>query len=127
MLDVLQNNHLTNVVVVVTRYFGGVLLGTGGLVRAYQGAVKAGLEQCVLLEQHRGYRLQLQTDYNHYGKIEYLLRERGITPEDSRFEADVALTVTVDEAVAEDLIQQFIDQTGGNVTIDKSELITFLA
>ena len=71
MLDVLLSTSVYNIVVVVTRYFGGVLLGTGGLVRAYQGAVKEGLSHCVLLEQCHGRLLSITTDYNGYGKIDY--------------------------------------------------------
>ena len=85
MLDVLMGEDVYNVVVVVTRYFGGVLLGTGGLVRAYQGAVKAGLEACGIVEQSKGKALTIATDYNGYGKIEYILREYQVPVSDTAF------------------------------------------
>ena len=84
MLDVLEGEALRDVCVVVTRYFGGTLLGTGGLVRAYSGAVRAGLEASVLITRQKGVKLQVGTDYTGLGKIQYLLGQRGIKILDSR-------------------------------------------
>lgn len=64
MLDVVQGAGLRNVLVVVTRYFGGTLLGTGGLVRAYSQAVQEGLANSVLIDEICGVRLLIETDYN---------------------------------------------------------------
>ena len=72
MLDVLLGEELYNVTVVVTRYFGGVLLGTGGLVRAYSGAVQAGLANSKIIEKSSGCVLRITTDYNGIGKLQYL-------------------------------------------------------
>ena len=79
MLQVLQRENLFNVVCVVTRYFGGTLLGTGGLVRAYQAATKAGLEGSTVIEKNWGKKLSIGTDYTGLGKIQYILGQRGIT------------------------------------------------
>lgn len=68
MLDVVQGAGLRNVLVVVTRYFGGTLLGTGGLVRAYSQAVQEGLANSVLIDEICGVRLLIETDYNGIGK-----------------------------------------------------------
>ena len=76
MLDVLLGNELRNVAVVVTRYFGGTLLGTGGLVRAYSGAVKAGLDASVVITKILGVKLHIETDYTTFGKIQYILAQR---------------------------------------------------
>ena len=70
MLDVLLKEEIHNAAVVVTRYFGGVLLGTGGLVRAYQKAVQAGLNGSVILDIQPGQKLAVHTDYNGLGKIQ---------------------------------------------------------
>ena len=64
MLDVLVNEGIHNVAAVVTRYFGGTLLGTGGLVRAYQAAVKEGLANCIVIEKIPAKKLEVFTDYN---------------------------------------------------------------
>ena len=76
MLDVLLGENLHNVCVVVTRYFGGTLLGTGGLVRAYSQAVKEGLFNCRLMELHLGRKLMLKTEYTAVGKIHLELRDK---------------------------------------------------
>ena len=72
MLDVLLGEELYNTAVVVTRYFGGTLLGTGGLVRAYSKAVQEGLAQSDLIEKQYGNILEIGTDYNGVGKIQYI-------------------------------------------------------
>ena len=73
MLDVLLNEGIHNVCVVVTRYFGGVLLGTGGLVRAYQAAVKEGLKNSTVITKQYGKKIKIVTDYNGIGKIQSAL------------------------------------------------------
>lgn len=72
MLDVLLGAGLRNVAVVVTRYFGGTLLGTGGLVRAYSKSTQVGLENSVIIEKCRGNILSVETDYNGVGKLQYI-------------------------------------------------------
>ena len=76
MLDVLLGEEIHNLAVVVTRYFGGTLLGTGGLVRAYSKAVQEGLKHCVIIEKQQGFLLKMNTDYNGVGKIQYILGKR---------------------------------------------------
>ena len=78
MLEVLLGQGLHNVAVVVTRYFGGVLLGTGGLVRAYQAAVKEGILASKILEKFSGAMYKVETDYNGIGKIQYILAKENI-------------------------------------------------
>lgn len=71
MLDVLTKEGLVNVAAVVTRYFGGVLLGTGGLVRAYQKSLKDAIEHSELIEKQEGMEYEILTDYNGMGKLQY--------------------------------------------------------
>lgn len=78
MMDVLLQGGLHNIAVVVTRYFGGTLLGTGGLVRAYQAAVKEGLKNCTIIEKRHGRELAVQTDYSSIGKLQYIAGQLGI-------------------------------------------------
>lgn len=125
MLDVLMGEDVYNVVVVVTRYFGGVLLGTGGLVRAYQGAVKAGLEACGIVEQSKGKALTIATDYNGYGKIEYILREYQVPVSDTAFGAEVELKVVVDETLWDTLPREIADKTSGTARLIWGDEILF--
>ena len=95
MLDVLLKEGITNVAVVVTRYFGGVLLGTGGLVRAYQKAVQEGLANSQIIEKRNGLLLYIKTDYNGLGKLQYLFAQKEIAILNSEYAADVIMTVLV--------------------------------
>lgn len=95
MLDVLEGQELHNVCAVVTRYFGGTLLGTGGLVRAYSQAVKEALKNCVILEKRPGIRLEVDTDYNGVGKIQYIAAQLRITELESQYTDRAVFTYMV--------------------------------
>ena len=99
MLDVLLGNELRNVAVVVTRYFGGTLLGTGGLVRAYSQAVKAGLRASVVITKILGVKLHIETDYTTFGKIQYILAQRELKILDTVVELEVLIPKTELEQV----------------------------
>lgn len=77
MLEVLLGEKIRNVAVVVTRYFGGTLLGTGGLVRAYSHAVKEGLAHCEIIEKEYALLFHVTTDYNGIGKVQYIIGKNG--------------------------------------------------
>lgn len=95
MLDILLGEEIHNVVVVVTRYFGGTLLGTGGLVRAYSSAAKEGLASSVIITKIQGLKLHITTDYTGLGKIQYILGQRGLRILDSIYTDKVDLEVLV--------------------------------
>ena len=80
MLDVLLGEDIHNMAVVVTRYFGGTLLGTGGLVRAYSKSVQIGLEASEVIEKRSGFLLKMAADYNGIGKIQYILGKKKSRP-----------------------------------------------
>ena len=106
MLDVLLGAEVKNICVVVTRYFGGTLLGTGGLVRAYSGAVQEGLKNSVIVEKCPGVELKIHTDYNGIGKIQYILGQRGIATLSSEYTDKVMLEVLVPAAQQGELTAQ---------------------
>ena len=91
MLDVLLGEDIHNMAVVVTRYFGGTLLGTGGLVRAYSKSVQVGLEASEVIEKRSGFLLKMAADYNGIGKIQYILGKKGLPTIASEYGADVTL------------------------------------
>lgn len=125
MLDILLKENIHNCAVVVTRYFGGVLLGTGGLVRAYQGAVAQGLFACQLLEPTRGRQASITTDYNGYGKIEYLLREKELPLLSTEFTADVVINTVVPSSQVEQLEKNVADKTAGSARISWGDEILY--
>ena len=87
--------EIYNVAVVVTRYFGGVLLGTGGLVRAYSKAVQEGLAASTVILKQKGIVLQITTDYTGIGKIQYIAGERSLPILDSEYTDRVVLKLLV--------------------------------
>ena len=128
ILEVLLTEGVTNVAVVVTRYFGGTLLGTGGLVRAYTQATKEGLADAGIATMRYGKELTIGIDYTDVGKIQYILGGRQIEIVQSRYtenvefdiripaEAVVALTKELTEATA---ARARIEMTGEGYYMDK--------
>lgn len=78
MLNILKQNGFVNVLVIVTRYFGGILLGTGGLVRAYSGALTKSLDKSKKVKIHLGYVCKLIIEYNELEKLKYYCRKNSI-------------------------------------------------
>lgn len=113
MLDVLLGEELHNVAVVVTRYFGGTLLGTGGLVRAYQKAVRKGLANSIVIDRRRGKRLVIHTDYNGLGKIQHILAGQEIVVTKTDYAEAVKLHVVVPLGKEDCLKKAIADGTGG--------------
>jgi uncharacterized YigZ family protein len=103
MLDVLLAKELTNLVVVVTRYFGGTLLGTGGLVKAYQSATIEGLENSIIIKKEPGVHIRVITDYSLVGKIQYLIGQENFTLISSEYTE----VVTLDLIVPSDKLNSF--------------------
>lgn len=118
MLDVLLGEEVHDVAVVVTRYFGGTLLGTGGLVRAYQGATKAGLMACTVITKMHGSKVAIQTDYTGLGKIQYILGQRGLTILHSEYTDRVALEVLLPEADVEQVMAEITEGTNGQAVME---------
>ncbi len=125
ILDVLTGAGLHNVCAVVTRYFGGTLLGTGGLVRAYSAAVQEGLKNCEAVSLISGERISLTMDYGDLGKIQYLLGEEKIATESSDFGEKVSLTVLLPAEQVESVLKKAMDLTGGRVRAGEPATVRF--
>lgn len=121
MLDVLLGEELHDTIVVVTRYFGGTLLGTGGLVRAYQGATKAGLEASTVITKCWGRKLKVRTDYTGLGKIQYILAQRGLTILDTIYTENVQIEVLVPQEEAGQVQAEIIEGTNAQAQICAGE------
>lgn len=78
MLKLMLEQGLSNILVVVTRYFGGTLLGTGGLVRAYTGALEAALNKNTIIQKAKGYEAKIQIEYNYLEPLKYYLERANI-------------------------------------------------
>ena len=126
MLEVLLGSGIRNAAAVVTRYFGGTLLGTGGLVRAYSGVLKQALEQCETARQHYGVRIKIKADYNAVGKIQYLLASRNIQAQDSVYAADVEMTLIVPIEEYGRLCKEIVEATSARAEIEEVERLYYM-
>lgn len=113
MLEVLRGAELTDVVAVVTRWFGGTLLGAGGLVRAYSDAVRAGLAATRVRRLELRSEFELDLDHAIAGRVESELRSREYAVLDTRYAAVVTLRLGVPEAAEESLTATIAELTGG--------------
>ena len=125
MLDVLLREGITNVAVVVTRYFGGVLLGTGGLVRAYQEATKAGLNASKIIVKQKGKRLAVQTDYTGLGKLQYLFASENVTIEETEYTENVTIHAVIPKDSTESIIKKITEATNGTSKTEWGDDIVF--
>lgn len=119
MLDILLKENIHNAAAVVTRYFGGILLGTGGLVRAYQQGIKAALDHAVVVTKLPGIRGVIRTDYSGLGKIQYLMRTMGVMELDSSYTDSVTITFMIPSERYPDFTEKVIEGTGGRAVIRK--------
>ena len=125
MLDVILGEDIYKVAVVVTRYFGGVLLGTGGLVRAYSKAVQEGLAGSLVIEKKKGISLKVTTDYTGIGKIQYIAGERQIPILDSEYTDKVVLKLLVPDAETEAVQKAITEGTNGRAGMEKEKELYF--
>ena len=120
MLDVLTGAGLHQVVVVVTRYFGGTLLGTGGLVRAYSSSVQAGLASSQIVTRISGSKLQITTDYTGLGKI-----QNGIQILDTQYTDQVVLEVLLSDEQLAPVQAEITEGTSGQAKMEVGEACFF--
>ena len=90
MLNLLQNNDLCNVIIIVTRYFGGILLGTGGLVRAYSGATIGAIDNCKKAKIEQGTSFQIEVDYPNYQTLQYYCNKNNITIKNNEYNENIS-------------------------------------
>ena len=110
-----------NTAVVVTRYFGGTLLGTGGLVRAYAKAVQEGLNQSQVIEKQYGAIISIGTDYTGIGKIQYFIGERKIPILESEYTDKVQMKVIMPVGEVKRFLADLTEATNGRASLEISE------
>lgn len=119
MLELLIGEGLSNTAAVVTRYFGGTLLGTGGLIRAYTAALKQALKNCETGIMRYGYEISLRTDYTNVGKIQHFLAGKQITPLDTVYTDKVEFRLRIPARDCPGLQKQLTEATSGQISWDK--------
>ena len=134
MVQMLVKEGITNVVIVVTRYFGGIKLGTGGLVRAYTGVAKLGLEAAGICSVREVCSMEVRVDYTYLSKLQNIASERltetaeqGAVPmviSDISYTDKVALVIATFPDKAEEIIQLLANITAGTAKVINQKIIS---
>ena len=120
ILKVLEGSGCTNVMIIVTRYFGGTLLGTGGLVRAYTKASREALEDAELVRMCLCERFTATIDYSFLDRVMYFLRQAGIAPDDTLYSDRVGIVLTVRADLAPGVRERITTLTGGGALFEEA-------
>ena len=122
MLGVMENHQVTNVCFVVTRYFGGIKLGAGGLIRAYAGSVALAIKEIGLIEIKEQAGLRLKMSYSQYQSFDNFLKAEDLIEFDTEFTDLVATTIYIDKQEKEPLEQKLVEFFNGKIQIDDQGL-----
>ena len=117
VLDCIRKNNCTDTVIVVTRYFGGTLLGTGGLVRAYTAAAIGALEAATIIKYDIYSEISFTVSYSDYGKIGNLISEIGFRTDETNFETEVSIRGTLLKEKNEEFQKQLTEITSGRSSL----------
>lgn len=107
MLNILQKENLANVLVIVTRYFGGILLGTGGLVRSYSECTKNAIESSKKIEKCKGCRLEVTLDYNYFENFKYYCKNNNISIVNSEYSENIVCNIELEESKKQKIFDDF--------------------
>lgn len=125
ILEVLEGEHLIDVLVIVTRYFGGTLLGTGGLIRAYTKAAKEGLSESVIIVREEGFLIETISDYTDFGKIRYEIEQKEIPIYNVDYKENVTIQLLCTKKEYEEIDKIVENVTSGKGTTKINEEISF--
>lgn len=125
ILDVIMNHDIYNIVIVVTRYFGGTLLGTGGLIRSYTEAAKDGIARSDIIEKIPGRRFLADMDYTDLGKVRYILEKNHYLIEDTEYTDRVLLHLLVPEDEIAAFKKAVTDGSNGRITLTEGEEVYY--
>ena len=121
MLNVLKKQELSNIIAIVTRYFGGTLLGTGGLIRAYTKSTQEGIKESMVIEKCLGVMLSLTCDYTTSGKIQYLTATEHIPVLDTVYTDNVTFEMIVPVEEVGSVEKKFMEASMGKAVLEKGE------
>ncbi len=107
MLSILQKNNLANVLVIVTRYFGGILLGTGGLVRAYSNSLLQAIENGTIVEKCIGQELEVVLEYSEFENFKYYCKNNDINIVNSQYSENIVCKIEAQEGQKQRLVEDF--------------------
>lgn len=123
MLEILKKKDLTDICIVVVRYFGGILLGAGGLVRAYAGACNDVCNKATLVEKKEFRNISITVDYNNYGRVLNYIEDNEIHVNSKVFEENVVLEIYIENKYIDKFNKNLLDLTSGNITIVLNDIL----
>lgn len=121
ILEVMKKSRVTDCAVVVTRYFGGILLGTGGLTRAYTKGASISIKAAGIVEKVEGVKLSFEMEYDLFGKVQYLCGQNSWHIEDTEYSDKVIVNILAEKAIAENIENEIVEVTNGKIIVRKSE------
>lgn len=125
ILEVITGEGVSEVLIVVTRYFGGTLLGTGGLVRAYSKAAKEGLGASRIVSKELGKIVTVATDYNGIGKLNYIVSQMGLAVIDTKYSEKAEMELAVSAGNIDVFVKKVTESTSGQALISTGDDIYF--
>lgn len=121
ILEVMKKSRVTDCAVVVTRYFGGILLGTGGLTRAYTKGASISIKAAGIVEKVEGLKLSFEMEYDLYGKVQHICGQNAWHIEDAEYTDKVIVHILSEKTISDNMENEIIESTNGKVIIHKSE------
>src|SRR5699024_4439935 len=118
MLEIFLKRELKNVVAVVTRYFGGVKLGAGGLIRAYGGAVNDAVNEIGVVERQLQLLIDVTVDYSSSGKVEHALREAGYSVQDTTYAESITYHCMIPLEMEKEFIEDITNWTSDQAQVE---------
>lgn len=125
ILDVLSGSGFKNTVIVVTRYFGGILLGTGGLVRAYSSAAAEALAGAPSLPLQKGHLVRIRCDYSAAGKLQHLFSSGQIPLFDTKYEENVTFSLALSEETEQADLKKITEAAGGAASVNVADAVYY--
>lgn len=120
ILEVMKKSNVTDCAIVVTRYFGGVLLGTGGLNRAYTKGASVAIKSAGIVEKVVGVKLSFEIEYDLFGKIQYICGQNSWHIEDTEYTDKVIVHILAEKTMSETIESEIVESTNGKVIVRKS-------
>ncbi|MDR3594227.1 YigZ family protein [Clostridium sp.] len=121
ILEVMKKSRVTDCAIVVTRYFGGILLGTGGLTRAYTKGASIAIKAAGIVEKVDGLKISLEMEYDLFGKVQYICGQNAWHIEETEYTDKVIVHILAEKIISENIENEIVEVTNGKVIIHESE------
>ena len=121
ILEVMKKSTITDCAIVVTRYFGGILLGTGGLTRAYIKGASIAIKAAGIVEKVQGLKLSFEIEYDLFGKIQHICGQNSWHIEDTEYSDKVIVYILSEKIISNDIENEIVEAANGKVIVRKSE------